>query len=129
MHESDRTNAELLRAEGYLAAVVERWIPHADLRADLFGFADVLAVHPRDRLFLLVQTTTTDNLASRVAKVQRRPETALWLRAGGRVELHGWDGNRLRRLSVSADDLVPDLMERPPRRGRVRQRGLFDKLA
>jgi hypothetical protein len=79
-----------LRRAGFLVAVVESWIPHAHLRRDLFGFADVLAVHPRDRLFLLVQTTSIAHLAGRLKKAKRRPELAAWLRAGGLFEVHGW---------------------------------------
>lgn len=119
---------KLLRAEGYLASVVERWIPHANRRADLWGAFDVLAVQPRDRVFLLVQVTSAAHVADRLRKVQARPETALWLRAGGKVEVHGWRGKCLRRLSVSAEGLQPVLMEKPRRRRPDRQRGLFDPI-
>jgi hypothetical protein len=54
--------------------VVERWIPRADRRADVFGFADVSAVHPRDRLFLLVQATTASHAAHRLGKAKSRGE-------------------------------------------------------
>jgi hypothetical protein len=79
-----------LRRLGFTAAVVERWLPRVQLRQDLFGVADVLAFHPRDRLFLLVQVTTAGHVAHRLAKAKGRPELAAWLRAGGRVEIHGW---------------------------------------
>jgi hypothetical protein len=84
-----RTLAEL-RRQGFLAAAVERWIPVANVRADLWGFADVLAVPPRDGIFLLVQATTTDHTASRLAKARGRAELAAWLRAGGAFEVWGW---------------------------------------
>ena len=38
-----RTLAEL-RKQGFTAAVVERWNPHAKIRQDLFGLIDVVAV-------------------------------------------------------------------------------------
>lgn len=117
---------KLLRSEGYLAAVVERWIPKLNRRADLWGCFDVLAVHPRDRTFVVVQVTSAAHVADRLKKVQSRPETLLWLRAGGKVEVHGWAGPRLRRLSVAAEDLQPVLMSKPRRRKPDRQCGLFD---
>jgi hypothetical protein len=59
------------------------------LRQDLFGFADVLAFHPRDRLCLLVQVTTADHVTHRLAKAEGCPQLAAWLKAGGRFEVHG----------------------------------------
>jgi hypothetical protein len=114
-----------LRREGFLAAVVESWIPHANLRRDLFGFADVLAVHPRDRRFLLVQATTVDHLAGRLAKARGRPELAAWLRAGGAFELHGWALRAGRwyckRVAVRAEDLAAVVLTAAPRRRRRRK--------
>ena len=73
----------ILRRAGFIAATVEKWLPHAGVRQDLWGFADVLAVHPRDGVILLVQATTVAHVAARLAKARRRPELRAWLRAGG----------------------------------------------
>ena len=48
----------LLRREGYIAAVVEKWLPRVNLRQDVWGFGDVLAAHPVGRVVLIVQATT-----------------------------------------------------------------------
>jgi hypothetical protein len=122
-----------LRRAGYLAAVVERWIPRAGLRSDLWHFADVLACHPRDRLFLLVQATSADHLAHRLRKARARPELALWLKAGGRFEVWGWFKRAgrwaVKRVAVRAQDLADVVLSAPrrrrPRKGE-RQRELFD---
>jgi hypothetical protein len=115
-----------LRGRGFLAAVVESWISGAGVRRDLFGFADLLAIHPRDRLFLLVQTTTADHVAHRLAKAKRRPELALWLRAGGLFEVHGWYRRAgrwsARRIAVRAEDLADVILDAPRRRGRGNQK-------
>jgi hypothetical protein len=107
--------------------VVERWLPHAHVRRDLFGFADVLAVHPRDRLFLLVQATTVDHVAGRLTKAKARPELAAWLRAGGAFEVQGWTRKEKRwhckRVAVRAEDLAAVVLAAPPHR---RRRGLRD---
>jgi len=120
----------LLRAEGYVCCVAEAWLPHVHRRRDLFGFADVAAVHPRLPGPMLVQTTTATNLSARRIKVCASPAARLWIRAGGRIELHGWEQRAgrwcCRRLELKGEDLAPvDLTPRPRRRGR-RQRGLFD---
>jgi hypothetical protein len=116
-----------LRDHGFVADVVERWIPHANLRRDLFGCGDLLGVHARDRLFLLVQVTTAGNVAARLKKARGRPELAAWLRAGGRFEVHGWQqrGGRwqLRRVEVQGEDLVAIMLFTPrPRRARRGER-------
>lgn len=74
-----------------MAAVVERWNPHARVRQDLFGFADVIAVV--DGAVLLVQATTGKNVSARLAKLRAEPcrsRVRRWLLAGGRVQIHGW---------------------------------------
>ncbi len=59
---------------------------------------------------LLVQTTTADHLAARRCKVQASAAARLWLRAGGRIELHGWElrAGRLscRRVALTGADDV-----------------------
>ncbi len=72
----------LLRAEGYVCCVAEAWLPGVNRRRDLFGFADVAAVHPQLAGPLLVQVTTACHLAARRRKVQSSPAARLWLRAG-----------------------------------------------
>lgn len=77
-----------LRDAGYLAEVVERWIPGANIRRDLFGFVDVLAI--RDGEVLGVQATSRDNVASRVSKIAEHPNVGQVRKAGIRLEVHGW---------------------------------------
>jgi len=64
---------------------------------DLFGYGDILAIDPtwkvrskeRDaRAFIVIQTTSTSNMASRVKKT--RELCHLWLDVGGRVLVWGW---------------------------------------
>jgi hypothetical protein len=121
----------LLRRSGFTAAVVEKWlpIPGKSIRKDLFGFADLLGFHPVQRLFVLVQTTTLANLSSRLAKVQAQPIAALWLRAGGIVEVHGWVRRgktwTVKRVTVRAEDLQAEVIVAPVRRqgGRGHRQG------
>ncbi len=121
MSPTARTLAQL-RSEGYLAAVVERWLPGANLRSDLWRFGDVLAVHPGRRAFLIVQTTSLPNVAHRLAKARRQAELGLWLKAGGFFEVHGWTRRNGRwackRIVVHQGDLAAEVVQCPPRKRR-----------
>jgi hypothetical protein len=80
---------QLLRREGYLAAVAEKWNPHSRTRADLFGFADVLAVRAGAPV-LAVQATSASNHAARVRKARGLPALRAWLAAGCAFEVWSW---------------------------------------
>src|SRR5262249_38951668 len=81
---------QYLRKLGYLAYVVEKWNPHARIRQDFGGFADVLAFGVDAVGVLAVQCTSTDHAANRFAKVIAVPAVRTWLRAGNAVEIWGW---------------------------------------
>jgi hypothetical protein len=118
-----------LRRAGYTAAVVERFIAQANVRRDLFGFADVIACHPTERSIVLVQTTTAANLANRLAKAKGRTELRDWLSAGGRFVLHGWRraGKHwaVRTIEVRGEVLAAVVLTAPPRRRRERKQRLL----
>lgn len=80
---------QLLRREGYLAAVAEKWNPHSRTRSDLFGFADVLAVRAGAPV-LAVQATSASNHSARVRKAQALPQLRTWLSAGCAFEVWSW---------------------------------------
>lgn len=78
-----------LRREGWQAAVVEKWIPQAKRRLDLFGIGDVLAI--RDGETLLVQATSASNHAARRTKALESDVLPLWLAGPGRsFEVWSW---------------------------------------
>jgi hypothetical protein len=56
-----------LRDEGYLAEVVEKWLPGINVRKDLWGWCDIVAI--RDEETVAVQCTSWDNISSRVRKI------------------------------------------------------------
>jgi hypothetical protein len=107
----------MLRAEGWLVAVVEKWNVHAKVRQDLFGFADLLAI--KDNATLAVQTTSGCNVSQRLHKITANAAATLWLRSPHReIVVHGWRkrGPRGRRkvwhcrvVRVSDDSLPPSL--------------------
>jgi hypothetical protein len=80
---------KMLRDDGWLAAVVERWNSYVKIRQDLFGFIDVIAV--KGDLVLAVQATDGTNVSKRVAKIRETPAAALWLGSHTRqIVVHGW---------------------------------------
>jgi hypothetical protein len=120
-----------LRRSGYVAAVVETWIPKIERRRDLWAFADVLAVHAiRRPAFVLIQCTSIDHVGDRLTKAKGKPELRTWLRAGGVFEVWGWarraNGWALKRISVTTDQLVEVTVEAPPRRRRNQSPCLFE---
>ncbi len=91
-------SVRLLKARGYeIVERVEHWNSWAQCRQDLFGFADLLCVdaspwnlgEQRGR-FLLIQTTSRDNFSARKKKILSSQRARIWLKAGGRIEIHGW---------------------------------------
>lgn len=90
MSPTERSLAHL-RKQGMRVQVVERWIPQARRRVDLFGFIDIVAL---DGLIgvLGIQTTTTGNMPHRMEKLRTEANVAMrdWLRGGNRLVIHGW---------------------------------------
>jgi hypothetical protein len=110
----------LLRRRGLLCDVVERWIPGANIRRDLFGAFDLLALDPDSTGVLAVQTTSLSNVPGRVAKLRSLSSVASWLKAGNAVQVHGWakQGRRwtVKVVALRAEDLEPVVVEQPPRK-------------
>jgi hypothetical protein len=79
---------KLLEAEGFAVAIVERWIPGANIRRDMWGFLDIVAIRAGETLG--VQVTTADHVAHRRRKILDAPTLAQVVAAGWRVEIHGW---------------------------------------
>jgi hypothetical protein len=77
----------------------ERFIPGANIRKDLFGVFDLVAIHPAATGVLGVQVTSRANAASRREKMRASKLMALWLECGNHAELHHWklEGERGKR--------------------------------
>jgi hypothetical protein len=124
---------QYLRRWGYLVDVVERWIPRANVRRDLFGIGDLLAV-TMDEPPLLVQCTSLANVSARVAKAQTCQGLAVWLRTGSRFQVFGWAKGRgglwhPKIVELKGADMAPDVLSRPPPRSRSRYRQGADLFA
>src|SRR5438445_491540 len=81
----------LLRRQGALAAVVERWNSYAKVRQDLWRFGDILAATKEG--IVIIQACRTDDQARRLEKIKSDtvwPKAHQWLKAGGKIEVWGW---------------------------------------
>ncbi len=83
---------QALREQGCVCDIAEHWNAHARVTQDLFGFIDILALHP-ERGFLAVQCTDGSNFSKRVKKLldsEATENVIAWLSCGGMVEVWGW---------------------------------------
>lgn len=91
---ANRASTKQLESEGWTVACVESRIPKTFITRDLWNFADLIAVSP-SRGIMLVQVTggpSTSQFHDRVRKVKAEPRHAIWLAAGGRIQVHSWIG-------------------------------------
>lgn len=88
MSTPNQRSKELLEAEGYTVALVEKYNSWSQARHDLFGFADLLAVGNGETV--AIQATTDSNLAARRTKLNECDAVPLCLAVGWRIEIHGW---------------------------------------
>ena len=88
MSPTQRSLKLLREDEGMFAEVVEKWIPGANIRKDLFGCWDIASVG-KGR-FWLIQTTTLQNIGPRVEKVAKSDITPELRKAGIGLFIHGW---------------------------------------
>jgi hypothetical protein len=79
---------KLLRDEGWTVEVVERWIPGANIRKDLFGFIDLVAL--KGDLTLGVQATSYSNMGARIKKIENAELLSQVRRACWHLWVIGW---------------------------------------
>jgi len=82
---------KVLREEGWLVDVVEKWVPGARIRKDLYGFIDILCI--RGNEMLAVQVTSGSNVSARVKKIAEHENVAAVRKAGMAIHVHGWRKN------------------------------------
>lgn len=110
-----------LREQGYESQVVEQFVRTnaGGFRRDLFGCIDVVAVRPGE--VLGVQVCRSDDVGKRQRKATLdesvAPKLRMWLEAGARFVLHGWDrpgtrkGQRFWELRKEIEVTIDDLTE------------------
>jgi hypothetical protein len=79
---------KLLREEGWTVEVVERWVPGANIRKDLFGFIDLVAL--KGDMTLGVQATSYSNMGARIKKIENAELLSQVRRACWHLWVIGW---------------------------------------
>lgn len=92
-----------LRKSYPLVDIVERRLPHAFITHDMFGIIDLVAVSETE--IVAVQTTSADNMASRVLKIAESAALPILLKVGIRVIVHGWRKNAAGRWTLREVEL------------------------
>lgn len=77
------------RRRGWHPAVVEKWIPQARRRSDLYGGIDLVVMDDQQGL-LGIQATDGSSVSKRAEKLSALPLMIEWLRRGNRLEIWGW---------------------------------------
>lgn len=94
----------LLRKQGWTAAVVEKWNPHAKVRIDMFGCIDIVAIRSQSPLvpysldlmlgesegIIGIQACAGASHAARAKKAWDQPGLHKWLAAGGKFAVMSW---------------------------------------
>lgn len=99
---------KLLISLGYKTWITEKWNPFAHVRQDMFGFIDLLAIHPVNKVMLGVQTTSFAHRADHFRKIVNEPRAKDWLNSGGRIQLITWKEQRKNGKAVRH---LPDFLE------------------
>jgi len=78
-----------LEQRGWTCGVTQRYVHQIQRYFDLFGFIDLVCMHPDDG-FLAVQVTAGGNGSARIKKILDTENARKWLAAGGKIEVHDW---------------------------------------
>jgi hypothetical protein len=86
MSPTQRTRKSLKDA-GIHSYIVEHFNVYSQVRQDLFGFCDIVALGPKIRA---IQCTTQSNFDARFKKIIANEDARKWVELGGAVELYAW---------------------------------------
>ena len=98
MSPTERT-LKVMRERGYACFITETWHHWTKTRRDLFGFCAVLCLGEDE--VIAVQTTSMSNVSARVKKIAEHENVAAVRKAGIRIIVMGWDGQRLKEVDCS----------------------------
>ena len=84
----------VLRKQGALSGVVEKWNSYVKIRQDLFGFVDLIAI--RGRQIVAVQCCAGSGHAAHRTKILANEIAPYWLKAGDLIEIWSWSKTKVK---------------------------------
>lgn len=82
---------EALRDDGYLVGKTEHWnpwVPPNGIMQDLFGFIDLVAIRPGEKITGV--QVTKEHVPEHIEKIQANKAAKVWLESNGRIVVHHW---------------------------------------
>jgi hypothetical protein len=79
----------VLTEDGWTVGRTEHWNAFANIRQDLFGFADMVAIKPGEPI-TAIQVTSASNHSTRRVKILNNECARVWCAAGGRILVWSW---------------------------------------
>lgn len=76
------------RDQSWVAEVVERWVPGANIRKDLFSIIDIVALDGSGTVG--IQSTSYSNVSKRVKKIADSDHIEALRKAGWKIIVQGW---------------------------------------
>ena len=93
-----------LRDDGWIPEVTERFIPGANIRKDLYGWIDCLAIKESGEV-LAVQCTSKSNMSSRIKKIEDSDTLPVIRKCGWQIDVCGWFINKAGKWEVKIEDI------------------------
>lgn len=79
-----------LKERGYTCCIAEHYNAFAHVRKDLFGWIDIVALHPNVQGVTGIQCTTGSNISARIHKAEALKGYGLWIAQGNVAMFMGW---------------------------------------
>lgn len=100
---------EYLDVMGFMSQRVEQWIPGANVRKDLFGFIDVVAISPEGETYG-IQVTTASHVKERIKKIKTECLDAaiMLIAAGWHLEVWGQDSVGWEIENLNLEELIDE---------------------
>lgn len=86
---------KVLKKDGWICALAEKWNPFVGIRQDLFGFMDILALKPGHRI-RAINATTASEIGRHIEKYRENAALRYWLKSIGQPHFELWAWRRLK---------------------------------
>jgi hypothetical protein len=93
----------MLRDDGWFCWITEHYNYFSKTRQDLWGFVDIIALKPGQRL--AIQTTTASNMSARIKKIADHENVGKVRDADFMIHVHGWHQDDKKKWHCKVKDV------------------------